>query len=37
LTISQVGADAHVSYGGHDIALLGVAASALTAADFVLT
>jgi Ca2+-binding RTX toxin-like protein len=36
LTITQVGADAHVSYGGHDIALLGVTATTLAATDFVL-
>ncbi len=34
LTITQTGADAHVSFGGHDIALLGVTASTLTASDF---
>ena len=34
LAITQVGADAHVSFGGHDIALLGVTASTLTATDF---
>jgi parallel beta-helix repeat protein len=37
LQIRQVGADAHVSYDGQDVTLLGFAASALTAADFVLT
>ncbi len=34
LAITQVGADAHVTYGGHDIALLGVTAATLTATDF---
>jgi parallel beta-helix repeat protein len=34
LAITQVGADAHVSFGGHDIALLGVTAITLTASDF---
>jgi parallel beta-helix repeat protein len=35
LTITQVGADAHVSYGGHDIALQGITATTLTATDFI--
>jgi Ca2+-binding RTX toxin-like protein len=34
LAITQTGADAHVSFGGHEIILAGVAASTVTASDF---
>ncbi len=37
LTITQTGADAHVTYGNHDIVVAGVAASTMIANDFLFT